>query len=98
MKKAYFNLLGKKVFPIVKRSQYGAANWDTDGNLNYLNGEARTRYAKRVVDIATKEARERNKKQSWEVFSIHSDGTFTLMSDMGYEQSFVSRSDFRILS
>ncbi len=96
MKTKYLKLLGKKVFPIVKRSQYDASNWDRTGNLNYLSGDERNRYATRVVDRATNEQRKINREQDWEVWSIHADGTFTLRSDYGYEQGNVSRSDFRL--
>lgn len=97
MKKSHLQLLGVRVLPLVKRSQYGAANWDRVGNLNYLQGEERQKYASRVVDEATKEQRQENREQEWEVFSIHSDGTFTLRSDFGYERVNVSRNGFRII-
>jgi len=97
MKQSHLKLLGAKVLPIVKRSQYGASNWDGVGNLNFLSGETKRQYAIRVVDDATKEQRRENKEQDWEVFSIHADGTFSLRSDMGYEQANVSRSDFRLI-
>lgn len=97
MKKKYLKLLGAKILPIVRRSMYGAANWDRIGNLNYLTGETRRKYAKQVVDDATKEQRKINKEQDWEVWSIHADGTFTLRSDYGYEQANVSRSEFRLI-
>ena len=84
--------------PIVKRSMYGAADWDTHGNLNYLSGEKRREYARGVVDEVVKESRKRNKEQDWQVWSIHADGTFTLLSDMGYQQENVSRSDFRVIT
>ncbi len=58
MKKQHLQLLGVSVLPIVKRSQYGAAEWDRVGNLNYLQGEAKRQYAIRVVDNATKEQRQ----------------------------------------
>jgi hypothetical protein len=97
MKKKYLTLLGAKVLPIVKRSQYGANECDRAGNLNFLTGEAKLQYGRRVVDEATKEQRKENKEQDWCVFSIHADGKFTLLSDMGYEQINVSRSDFRLI-
>ena len=59
--------------PIVKRNQYDANNWDRVGNLNYLQGEARLRYAKRVVDDATQEQRKMNKEQDWQIWSIHAE-------------------------
>lgn len=96
MKTEYLKLLGVKVMPIVKRSQYDVSNWDRVGNLNYLTGNKRQRYAKGVVDDATNEQRKINKEQDWEVWSIHADGTFTLRSDYGYEQANVSRNDFRV--
>ena len=98
MKQAYLKLLGVKVMPIVKRSQYDVNNWDRVGNLNFLTGEKKLQYATRVVDDATKEQRKINKEQNWQVFSIHADGTFTLLSDEGYEQANVSRSDFRLIN
>lgn len=98
MKQAYLKLLGVKVMPIVKRSQYDVNNWDSVGNLNFLTGEKKRQYATRVVDDATKEQRKINKEQNWQVFSIHADGTFTLLSDEGYEQLNVSRSDFRLIN
>ena len=97
MKAEYLILLGKRVMPLVKRSQYEVHNFDRVGNLEYLKGEAKRLYAKRVIDEATKEQLRDNREQEWEVFSIHSDGTFTLRSDMGYEQAFVKRNDFRLL-
>jgi len=97
MKRQHLELLGVTVLPIVKRSSYQAANWDRVGNLEYLQGEARLKYAKRVVDGATKEQRKENKEQEWIVFSINADDTFTLRSDLGYEQENVSRSDFRVI-
>ncbi len=97
MKKAHLKLLGARVLPLVKRSQYQAANYDRVGNLPYLSGEKRQRYAKNVVDEATKEQRKINKEQEWEVWSIHADGTFCLLSNYGYRQENVSRSDFRLL-
>lgn len=97
MKQQYLKLLGCKVFPIVKRQQYGAANFDTDGNLFYLSGDTRTAYAKRVVDSAVKKQQNDNKRMIWEVWSIHADGKFTLRSEYGYEQINVNRSDFRLI-
>jgi hypothetical protein len=97
MKKAYLKLLGARVLPLVKRSQYGAANYDSVGNLPYLQGKERQRYAKLVVDDAVKEKRRINKEQEWQVWSIHADGTFSLLSNYGYSQNNVSRSDFRLL-
>lgn len=97
MKKAYLKLLGARVLPLVKRSQYQAANYDSSGQLPYFQGEARQRYAKAVVDEATKEKRRINKEQEWQVWSIHADGTFSLLSNFGYSQDNVSRSDFRLL-
>lgn len=97
MKKEYLNLLGAKVMPLVKRCQYDANNWDRVGNLNYLSGEKRLQYGRRVVDEATKEQRKINKEQDWGVWAIHADGTFTLRSDYGYEQAGVKRNDFRVI-
>ena len=98
MKRQHLELLGVTVFPIVKRSSYQAANWDRVGNLEYLQGEARIKYANRVVDEATKTQRQENKEQEWVVFSINADDTFTLRSELGYEQANVSRSDFRLIN
>lgn len=95
--KKYTQLLGMRVMPIVKRQQYGAANWDKVGNLEYLTGEKRRQYAKRVVDNAVKEQQKENKEQEWEVYAVKSDGKFELRSELGYSQDNVSRSDFRIL-
>ena len=97
MKKAHLELLGVQVLPIVKRSQYEANNHDRAGLLPYSHGEEKIRLFKRIVDDATKEQRKDNREQVWEVFSIHADGRFTLRSDYGYEQSNVSRSDFRVI-
>jgi hypothetical protein len=97
-KKEYLKLLGKQVMPIVKRSKYGAANYDRIGNLNYLTGEDRIKYANRVVDEAINEQRGINRTQEWTVWAIKADGTFTLLSDYGYEQDNVNRSDFRLLN
>lgn len=95
-KKQYLQLLGKTCLPIVKRSHYGAANYDKEGMLPYAKGEERINLARRIVDRATKEQREINKSQQWTVWAVKADGTFTLLSDYGYEQDNVSRSDFRI--
>lgn len=95
--KQHLELLGATVFPIVKRSQYGASTWDRIGNLDYLQGEEKRKYANRVVDEATKEQRKENKRQEWMVFSVNADETFTLRSELGYEQANVSRSDFRLI-
>ncbi len=54
MKQSHLKLLGAKVLPIVKRSSYGAQDWDSVGNLNFLAGEEKRKYAKRVVDDATR--------------------------------------------
>lgn len=96
-KKSYLQLLGKQVLPLVKRSQYGAANYDRVGNLPYMQGEARIKYARRVVDDATAEQRKINKEQIWTVWAVKADGTFELLSDYGYSQDNVSRSDFRLI-
>lgn len=96
MKKQYLLLLGASVMPLVKRSQYEIGNFDHSGQRHYLQGNDRLKYAKRVVDEATKEQRKENKEQDWTIWSIHADGTFTLKSDYGYEQANVSRSDFRL--
>ncbi len=93
----YTQLLGMRVMPIVKRQQYGAVDWDRGGNLNYLQGEEKRRYANRVVDDAVREQQKINKEQEWEVYAVKSDGKFELKSEYGYSQDNVSRSDFRII-
>lgn len=97
MKRQHLELLGATVLPIVKRSQYGAETWDRVGNLNYLQGEKKRLYAKKVVDDVTANQRKENKEQEWIVFSVNADDTFTLRSELGYEQAFVSRNDFRLI-
>jgi hypothetical protein len=96
-KKKHTALLGERVLPLVKRSQYGAANCDTVGLLPYKKGDERIRYAKSVVDERCKEQRKENKEQEWLVWAVKADGTFDLLSDMGYEQCNVSRNEFRLI-
>jgi hypothetical protein len=98
MKKKYLQLLGVSVLPLVRRSHYGASECDRTGQLNYLQGDERLKYGRRVVDERVKEQLRDNKEQKWQVWSIHADGTFTLLSDLGYEQSNVKRNDFRVIN
>ena len=97
-KRGNCGILGKLVLPLVKRSQYGAAECDSSGQLNYITDEnKRIAYAKRVVDERCAEMKKINKEQVWRVEAVHSGGSFDLMSDMGYQQRNVSRSDFRLI-
>ena len=95
--KKYIQLLGVKVLPLVKRSYYGAAECDRVGLLNYKHGDDRRAYAKLVIDERVKEQRDDNKNQEWIVWAVKYDGTFELLSDMGYSQNNVNRYDFRVI-
>ena len=99
MKKEYLSLLGKTCKPIISnRIHYDANNYDSIGLLPYKHGKERIEYGRACVSEAKKEQRKENREQDWTVWAIYADGTFKLLSDMGYEQDCVRRYEFRIIN
>jgi len=99
-KKKHKTLLGRKVLPLVISTQISASF--ASSILHGVNDMHRACHmdhvrVRRMVEQAKRELRKRNKEQNWMVNSIHANGTFDLVSDLGYEQNNVSRSDFRLL-
>lgn len=99
MKTEFLNLLGKRVLPIVKDISVSFASSTLHG-VNDMHRACHMDYeqTQRMIRRAKAELRKQNKEQQWTVWAVKADGTFDLLSDMGYSQENVSRSDFRLIS
>lgn len=50
-----------------------------------------------MVELAMAEKRKEYKEQTWEVYAVYSDGTFQLLSNLGYSIDGVDRKSFRVI-
>lgn len=95
MKNKYLKLLGKRVKPIVSsRITYDHAHKMT-GNEYYVSSEKRGKMHNQAAKEVLDEVRKNNREQEWTIWGIYADGTFQLLSDLGYVKDGVNRYEFR---
>ena len=91
------SILGMEVKPIVKRTAYVDPDYTTGGAHHYLDGEKRQRLVSSAAKKHWDYQRKENREQTWIVWGIFNDGTYELLSEIGYSQKGLQRNNFRII-
>jgi hypothetical protein len=92
------SILGKEVRPLVKWNAYVDPDYTTGGQHHYMKGEERTKLVNKAAKYHWDNVRKENREQKWFVHGIFSDGTYELLSELGYSQKGLQRNDFRLIN
>lgn len=99
LKKKYLQLLGKRCLPLVTNMSASFASSVLHGvNDMHRACHMDNERVHNMCERARRELRKQYKEQKYFVWAVKADGTFTLLSEYGYEQDNVSRSDFRLIN